>query len=254
MAERNRDPKESYKETLERLHVELVKMQRHVIERGTKLLLLLEGRDAAGKDGVIKRVVRHMSPRDTRVFAPGKPSDRDAGSWYFQRFVGHLPMEGEIVLFNRSWYNRAGVERVMGFCSPGQVRRFLRQAPLFEELLVDAGIVLVKLYLDISREVQGERLEKRRHDPLKHWKISPVDERAVELWDDYTRARDEMLRRTHTEHAPWTVVRADQKRPARLDVIRFVLAHVDYADRDRSLGEPDPSRLFRFDEARELAP
>jgi polyphosphate kinase 2 len=249
MAPKKRKDEPGYDETLHLLHVQLVKLQRHVIASGMKVLLLLEGRDAAGKDGVIKRIIRHLSPRETRVFAPTKPSDRDAGTWYFQRFVPHLPMDGEIVIFNRSWYNRAGVERVMGFCTEEQVARFMRQAPTFERLLVEAGVVLVKLYLDITREEQAKRLDKRRHDPLKQWKISAVDARAIELWDAYSDARDEMLRRTHSEHAPWTIVNASEKRPARLELIRFVLSRIDYPERDDALVRYDPARVFGFEES-----
>ncbi len=212
------------------------------------MLLLLEGRDAAGKDGAIKRITRHMSPRETRVFAPSKPNEREETTWYFQRFVPHLPAAGELVLFNRSWYNRAGVERVMGFATDEQVERFLVQVPKFEELLVGSGITLVKLYLDISRQVQVERLDDRRGDPLKQWKISPVDQRAIELWDAYTEARDVMLERTHSEHAPWTIVDADDKRAARLEIIRFVLATIDYPDRDDELARHDRDVVFPYDE------
>ena len=244
----SRTKEDSYKEALYRLHVELVKLQRHVIEAGEKVLLLLEGRDAAGKDGAIKRITRHMSPRETRVYAPAKPNEREETTWYFQRFVPHLPAAGELVLFNRSWYNRAGVERVMGFATDEQVERFLVQVPKFEELLVESGITLVKLYLDISRQVQVERLDDRRRDPLKQWKISPVDQRAVELWDPYTEARDVMLERTHSEHAPWTIVDADDKRAARLEIIRSVLATIDYPGRDDELARYDRDVVFPYDE------
>jgi polyphosphate kinase len=190
--------------------------------------VVFEGRDAAGKDGTIRRIVEHLSPRETRVVALGKPTERDRSSWYFQRWVQHLPAADELVLFNRSWYNRAGVERVMGFAEEGEVEQFLDAAPVFERLLVRSGIGLFKYYLDISREEQARRLEARRIDPLKQWKISPIDAVALERYDDYTEARDAMLERTHTRETPWTIVRADDKKSARLALIRDFLARLDY--------------------------
>jgi polyphosphate kinase 2 len=238
--------KNEYEEALYRLHVELVKLQRHVIDAGGRVLVVLEGRDAAGKDGAIKTITRHMSPRETRVFAPAKPSDRERGSWYFQRFVPHLPAAGEIVIFNRSWYNRAGVERVMGFCTPEEVEGFLDQAPVFDRLLVEAGIHLIKVYLDVSRAEQERRLAERVTDPLKQWKLSPIDQRACELWGDYTVARDEMLARTHVRHAPWVLVRADRKKRARLELMRHLLASVAYPGREEGLLTIDRRILFPF--------
>ena len=241
---------EDYREALQGLHIELVKLQRHVIASGLRVLLLFEGRDAAGKDGTVKRIVRHMSPRETRVFAPSKPTERERASWYFQRFLPHLPADGEIVIFNRSWYNRAGVEPVMGFCTQEECEAFLGEVLSLEHLLARGGIHLRKIYLDLSREEQAERLEDRRRDPLKQWKISPVDERAAELWEAYSAARDRMFRRTHDGTLPWTVVCADHKRTARIHVIRHLLASFDYPDRRSELLQVDPAVVFRFDEQR----
>lgn len=245
-----------YKQTLQHLQVELVKFQRHLIRYDHRILVLFEGRDAAGKDGVIKRITAHLSPRETRVVALGKPSDRDRQSWYFQRFVPHLPVDQEMVLFNRSWYNRAGVERVMGFCSENEYQAFFEDVVPFEQLLVRSGVQILKYYLDISKEEQAKRLEERRRDPLKQWKTSPIDAVALEHWDDYSAARDEMLTRTRSEAAPWHVVRADRKKSARLNVIRHLLSKVDCPDRDEHLAMPDPDVVFEFgpDPSGRLAP
>lgn len=229
------------------LQVELVKLQRHIITHGDRILVIFEGRDAAGKDGTIKRIVQHLSPRETRVVALGKPSDRDRRSWYFQRFVPYLPAAEEMVLLNRSWYNRAGVERVMGFCTEAEYDEFLDTVPHFEQMLVQGGLRLVKYYLDISRAEQARRLEDRRIDPLKQWKVSPVDDEALTLWDAYSQARNAMLARTHTQAAPWIVVRADDKRQARLNVIRDLLSRLHYDGRDEQKVLPDPSIVFPFD-------
>jgi polyphosphate kinase 2 len=235
-----------YDKTLHHLQVELVKLQRHVIAKGQKILVILEGRDGAGKDGTIKRITEHLSPRDIRVVALPKPSDVEATQWYFQRYIAHLPAAGEIVIFNRSWYNRAGVERVMGFCSDHDYEEFLRTAPVFEQMLADAGITIIKYYLDIDRTEQKHRLEARREDPLKQWKISPIDEKALKHFDDYTAARDKMLRTTHNAAAPWTVVRADDKKAARLAIIADLITRVDY--HDAKPHETDKKVLCRFDE------
>ena len=238
--------KDHDKATLKAVQIELVKLQRHVIEAGQKVLVILEGRDAAGKDGTIKRIVQHLSPRETRVVALGPPSDRDRKAWYFQRYVEHLPVAGEIVLFNRSWYNRAGVEYVMKFCSAEEYGMFLKTAPSFEELLVHCGITLVKYYLDISKDVQKKRLKHRHDDPLSQWKMSPVDRAAVKRWDDYTEARNEMLARTHSMFAPWTIIRADNKPAARIGLIRDLLTRSDFEGKDRKADLPDPEIVFRF--------
>ena len=239
--------KKEYARELRRLQIELVKLHRHVIAGGRKVLVILEGRDTAGKDGTIKRIAAHLSPREVRVVAPGKPSGREESEWYFQRFVGSLPAAQEIVLFNRSWYNRAGVEYVMKFCTRAQREAFLEDAPRFERMLVQSGIALLKYYLDISRPEQARRLRERRHDPLKQWKISPVDEAAQQHWRDYSRARDAMLLRTHHRDAPWVVVRADDKQQARLNVIRDLLARVPAPQVKRKHTRPDPRVARQFD-------
>ena len=241
--------KKAYKRTLRQLQIELVKLQRHFIGCNDKILVLLEGRDAAGKDGTIKRIVAHLSPRETRVVALGKPSDRDRGAWYFQRYVPHLPVAGEFVLFNRSWYNRAGVERVMGFCTRKEYEEFMETVGSFELMLVRSGVKLLKYYLDIPKREQRRRLKDRGRNPLTQWKVSPIDAKALGYWKDYTKARDEMLRRTHTPFAPWHVVRAGDKRAARLNVIRDVLNRLHYDGKDSQLIVPDTGIVFEFDEA-----
>ena len=237
-----------YKKELIELQIELVKLQRHIIKHDLQILILFEGRDAAGKDGTIKRITEHLSPRETRVVALGKPSDRDRSSWYFQRYVAHLPSTQEMVLFNRSWYNRAGVEKVMGYCTDAEYENFMNAVLPFEHLLVKSGIQLQKYYLDISKDEQKERLEDRREDPLKTWKISPIDAVAIEHWDDYSSARNQMLIRTHNDITPWHVVRADDKKQARLNVIRHLMANVDCPDKDEHKARPDPDVVFEFDE------
>jgi polyphosphate kinase 2 len=244
--------RKKYAHELRRLQIELVKLHRHVIAAGRKVLVILEGRDAAGKDGTIKRIAAHLSPREVRVVAPGKPSDREQSEWYFQRFVGHLPAAQEIVLFNRSWYNRAGVEYVMKFCTRAQHEQFLEAAPGFERMLVHSGIAVLKYYLDIGRQEQARRLRARRRDPLKQWKISPVDEAAQRHWRDYSRARDSMLLRTHHADAPWIVIRADDKHQARLNVIRDILARLPAPHVKPKHARPDP-RVAREFEARLLS-
>ena len=239
--------KKAYKDELYRLQVELVKLQRDIIARKRKLLVILEGRDAAGKDGTAKRIVEHLSPRETRVVALGKPSDRQQTEWYFQRFAEHLPAAQELVIFNRSWYNRAGVERVMGFCTEDDYERFICAVPHFEEMLVDSGIVLIKYYLDISKAEQRTRLADRRKDPLKQWKISPVDNVALKHWQAYSDARDEMLIRTGTPHAPWHVVNANDKRTARIHLIRDLLSRIDYRGKPKDGIHADPRIVTPFD-------
>ena len=236
--------KKGYGRELRRLQIELVKLHRHVIASGLKVLVILEGRDTAGKDGTIKRIAEHLSPREVRIVAPGKPSDREESEWYFQRFAPHLPAAQEIVLFNRSWYNRAGVEYVMKFCTRKQHEAFLEAAPGFERMLVRSGMFVLKYYLDISRAEQARRLRERRCDPLKQWKISPVDEAAQAHWRDYSRARDSMLIRTHQDEAPWIVVRADDKHQTRLNVIRDMLSRIPSPEVKRKNARPD-SRVAR---------
>jgi len=241
---------DSYHRELRDLQIELVKFQRHLIKHEERIVVLLEGRDAAGKDGIIKRIAEHLSPRDTRVVALPAPSSREKSEWYVKRYVAHLPTAAEFVLFNRSWYNRAGVERVMRFCSEAAVETFFEDAPVFERMLVNSGIRLFKYYLDIDRDEQKERLKERRHDPLSQWKLSPIDQAAVRQWRDYTRARDDMLCRTHTPHAPWHVVCANDKHEARLNLIRHLLAQLQYRGKHRRLSEYDPAIVFVFHESR----
>lgn len=239
--------KQAYKEELYRLQVELVKLQHDIIARKRKLVVILEGRDAAGKDGTAKRIVEHLSPRETRVVALGKPSDRQQTEWYFQRFAEHLPAAQELVIFNRSWYNRAGVERVMGFCTEDDYERFVAAVPHFEQMLVDSGIVLIKYYLDISKAEQRTRLADRRKNPLKQWKISPVDNVALKHWQAYSDARDEMLTRTSTLHAPWHVVTANDKRLTRIHLIRDLLSRIDYRGKPKDGIHADPRVVMPFD-------
>ncbi|WP_298125084.1 polyphosphate kinase 2 [Brevundimonas sp.] len=214
---------DDYDAELERLQILVVDAQHEMIEAGRRAVIVFEGRDAAGKDGAIKRLTEFMAPRQTRVVALPKPSERDLSQWYFQRYVAHLPAAGETVLFNRSWYNRAGVEPVMGFCTAEQHEKFLVDAPLFERALVDDGIILIKLWMDISRKEQAARLAARVEDPLKRFKVSPLDAEAQVRWEAYSAARDRMLATTHTIAAPWTVIKTDRKKVARLNVIRLVL-------------------------------
>ncbi len=245
--------RKGYKKSLRTLQVELVKLQRHLIKFDQKILLLFEGRDAAGKDGVIKRITQHLSPRETRIVALGKPSDRDQAAWYFQRYVSHLPVAPELALFNRSWYNRAGVEIVMGFCTDSEYRMFLSQVVPFEQLLVASGIQLFKYYLDISKDEQVRRLTARREDPLTQWKSSPIDDVAVKHWDDYSKARDRMLSATHSEVAPWIIVQADDKRQARLNIIRHLMSRVECPDKDEHAATPDPGIIDGYRESSRLS-
>ena len=238
-----------YEKELATLQRALVETQQAAVTSGERIVLVLEGRDGAGKDGTIKRIVEHLSIRDTRVVALPKPSDRERTQWYFQRYVAHLPGAGELVIFNRSWYNRGGVEVVMGFSTPPEQAEFLRDAPDFERMLVESGIKLVKVWLDISKDEQEARLAARRIDPLKALKVSDLDAVAQSKWDDYTAARDTMLARTHTPLAPWFCVRADKKKPARLAIIRHLLRHVAPADVARAVKAPDPDLLFAFEVA-----
>ena len=214
---------DDYQAELERLQLKLVEAQAWAIDKGVRTLMLFEGRDAAGKDGSITRLTEYMSPRQTRVIALPKPGERESSQWYFQRYVPHLPAAGETVIFNRSWYNRGGVEPVMGFCTPAQHEQFLKDAPRFERMLTDSGILLIKFWFDISKAEQAERLAERVADPLKRFKVSALDAEAQTRWDAYSAARDRMLAETHSAHAPWTIVATDHKKTARLNVIRQVL-------------------------------
>jgi polyphosphate kinase 2 len=241
--------KEAYKQSLRLLQMELVKLQRHFIKCNDKILIIFEGRDASGKDGAIKRIIEHLSPRETRVVALGKPSDRDRTSWYFERYVAQLPAAQECVLFNRSWYNRAGVERVMGFCTKAELEEFLGSVSSFEAMLVRSGVTLLKYYLDINKAEQQKRLKARESDPLKQWKISPIDNQALKNWKAYSHARDEMLVRSHSAIAPWTMVRANHKHLARLNIIRDLLGRLHYTHKDPRLMRPDPRVVFAYDPA-----
>lgn len=226
--------RKTYGAQLEILSLELVKLQAHQQETGERIVILFEGRDAAGKGGTINAFRSYLNARHARVVALSKPTDRERGEWYFQRYIRHLPSEGEMVMFDRSWYNRAGVEPVMGFCTPEQQSAFLAQAPQVERLLVDDNIKFFKIWLNVGQEMQMKRFHDRRHNPLKSWKLSPIDIKALGLWDAYTEARNAMLAATHSDHAPWTIVRSNDKRRARLNAIRSVLMFVDYAGKDEA--------------------
>lgn len=236
-----------YERLLLELQLELVKLQAHMRAEDLRIAIVFEGRDAAGKDGTIKRITMHMSPRAVRSVALPKPSDRDRASWYFQRYVPHLPAAGEMTLFNRSWYNRAGVEPVMGFCTADEHQAFLESAPEFEAMLRQGDIKLLKYWLDIERGEQEERLMERRTDPLKGWKVSSIDQAAIDKFDDYTARRDEMLQRTSRAHAPWTIARANRKRTARIEIIRDILARFDYPGKIKELCQPNRNVVFQFD-------
>ena len=235
---------DEFETTLTRLQIELVKLQQWAIAKGERILILFEGRDAAGKGSAIGAFRQYMSPRRTRVIALDKPSETERGQWYFQRYVPHLPSAGDAVLFDRSWYNRAGVERVMNFCTPEQTELFLKEVPRFEDMLVDEGIRLIKFYIEIGREMQLKRFHERRHDPLKVWKISSIDHAAIQKYDDYTAARDRMLEMTHRDNAPWTVGLGNDKKRLKLNALRHLLGLFDYAGKDRkAIGEIDEKVL-----------
>lgn len=229
---RNRMLRRSYEQQKYKLQVELLKLQAWVKETGSRVVILFEGRDAAGKGGAIKRFMEHLNPRGARVVALEKPSQPERGQWYFQRYVQHLPTYGEIVLFDRSWYNRAGVEHVMGFCSDGEYTEFMRQAPEFERMLANSGIRLFKFWFSVSREEQKKRFKERKNHPLKQWKLSPVDLASLDKWDEYTQAKEAMFFHTDTAEAPWIVIKSDCKKRARLNAMRYVLNHIDYKDKD----------------------
>ncbi len=237
-----------YKAQLVNLQAHLVRWQQWTMEKGEKSLIIFEGRDGAGKDGAIKRIVEHLAPRNTRVIALPKPSDRQRTEWYFQRYVRHLPAASELVLFNRSWYNRAGVEVVMDFSTPREQEDFLRDAPVFERMLVETDIRIVKFWLDISKKEQAARLDDRRKDPLKTLKVSDLDEVAQKKWKAYSAARDVMLTRTHSAFAPWTCVHTDHKKQARLATIQHILHTLAPAHIRKDVAAPDPKVLYAFDE------
>ncbi|MFA9373381.1 MAG: polyphosphate kinase 2 [Poseidonibacter sp.] len=221
----------AYEKELTVLQIELLKFQNYVKEQGLKVLLIFEGRDAAGKGGTIKRITEHLNPRGARVVALEKPSDIERTQWYFQRYTKHLPSAGEIVLFDRSWYNRAGVEPVMGFCTTEEHHEFLKEVPEFEKMLVKSGIILMKFYFSVSKKEQARRFSKRETDPLKQYKLSPVDKESQLLWDKYTIAKFSMLMASNTDHAPWTIIKSDDKKKARINCIKYILSHVEYTDK-----------------------
>jgi len=232
----------AYEYELRRLQVELMKLQQSMKSDGTRLLMIFEGRDAAGKGGTIKRFIAHLNPRNTRVVALMKPNETEHTQWYFQRYISHLPSAGEIVFFDRSWYNRAMVEPVMGFCTDEQNKRFLKDVPLLEELIVKDGIKLFKFYFSVSKDVQRERFESRREDPLKQYKLSPVDNLAQEYWDHYSLRKFQMLQETNRTMAPWTIIRSDNKKMARINCIKYVLSQLDYEgklDEDELIPDPE---------------
>ena len=239
----DRMKRKEYEPLLRDLQIELLKLQLWALKRGKRIVVVFEGRDGAGKGGTILRITQHLNPRTARKVALTKPSDVERGEWYFQRYVEHLPTAGEIVLFDRSWYNRAGVERVMGFCTDVEYLDFMRSVPQFESMLVSAGTNLLKFWLDISSNEQKRRLASRKKDPLKHWKLSPMDDFAQEKWDDYTTAKREMFRRTHLPHSPWTVVKSDDKKLARINCIRALLNHFDYDKKDKTVARPPESNV-----------
>lgn len=217
-----------YEQELKQLQIELLKLQNHVKDKGLKVLVIFEGRDAAGKGGTIKRITEHLNPRGARIVALDKPSDVEKTQWYFQRYVTYLPSAGEIVFFDRSWYNRAGVEPVMGFCTKAEHKEFLDHVAEFERMLVNSGIILFKFYFSVSKKEQARRFKERKTDPLKQFKLSPVDAASQELWDKYTQAKYEMLRASHTGIAPWVIVRSDNKKKARLNCIKHILTSIEY--------------------------
>ncbi|HBQ36381.1 MAG TPA: polyphosphate kinase 2, partial [Rhodobacteraceae bacterium] len=219
----------------------LLKLQKWGTETGQKFVMLFEGRDAAGKGGTIKRFMEHLNPREARVVALNKPTDTERGQWYYQRYIQNLPTKGEMVFYDRSWYNRAGVERVMGFCSPPEYLEFMRQTPEFERMMVRSGIRLYKYWFSVTQDEQKRRFDSRQGDPLKRWKLSPVDIASLSKWDDYTEAKEAMFFYTDTADAPWTIIKSDDKKRARINTMKHFLASVDYPDKDTEIvGEPDP--------------
>ena len=238
---KNRLSRKTYEKQKYHLQVELLKLQAWVKETGQRLVIFFEGRDAAGKGGAIKRFMEHLNPRGARVVALEKPTDLEKGQWYFQRYIQHLPSAGEIVLFDRSWYNRAGVERVMGFCSNEDYQAFMRQAPELERDLVNSGIHLIKFWFSVSRKEQRRRFKERELHPLKQWKLSPIDLASLDKWDDYTKAKEAMFFHTDTSESPWIVIKSDCKKRARLNAMRYVLNKLDYKGKDnRNIGNTDP--------------
>ncbi|NER64290.1 polyphosphate kinase 2 [Pseudomonas sp. MAFF212427] len=243
---RHRMRRAEYEKAKHELQIELLKVQNWVKATGQRIVVLFEGRDAAGKGGTIKRFMEHLNPRGARIVALEKPSDQEKGQWYFQRYIQHLPTAGEMVFFDRSWYNRAGVERVMDFCTPMQYLEFMRQTPDLERMLCNSGILLFKFWFSVNREEQLRRFISRRDDPLKHWKLSPIDIKSLDKWDEYTAAKEAMYFHTDTADAPWTVIKSDDKKRARLNCIRHFLHSLDYPDKDHKVAHrPDPMLVGR---------
>lgn len=233
--------RKKYQKQLKALQLELGKVQAWLQKTGERVVIVFEGRDAAGKGGTINAFRQYLNPRHTRVVALSKPSDTEQGQWYFQRYINHLPTSGEMVMFDRSWYNRAGVEPVMGFCTPTQHKHFLKEVPQFEKMIVSEGIHFFKFWLNVGQEMQLERFHDRRQNPLKAWKLSPIDIKALNKWDDYTKVRDEMFAASHNETSPWTIIRSNDKKRARLNAIRHFLNSLKYTDKNQdAIGEIDP--------------
>lgn len=233
--------KKEYEATKAQLQAELLKLQKWVHETGQKFVLLFEGRDAAGKGGTIKRFMEHLNPREARVVALNKPTDTERGQWFYQRYIQQLPTSGEMVFYDRSWYNRAGVERVMGFCSPSEYLEFMRQTPDIERMMVRSGIRLYKYWFSVTQVEQKRRFESRKDDPLKRWKLSPVDLASLSKWDDYTEAKEAMFFYTDTADAPWTIIKSNDKKRARINTMKHFLSTIEYPDKDYDIvGQPDP--------------
>ena len=246
----DRIKKRDYEKTKAKLQVELLKVQRWVKESSKKVVIIFEGRDAAGKGGTIKRFMEHLNPRGARVVALEKPTIAEQGQWYFQRYIDHLPSSGDMVMFDRSWYNRAGVERVMGFCEPTAYLEFMRQCPEIERMLVRDGVLFYKYWFSVTQEEQRKRFESRKRDPLKQWKLSPIDQASIDKWDDYTEAKEAMFFYTDTADAPWTIIKSDDKKRARLNCMRHFLSTLDYDGKDHAtVGEPDPFIVTSSDHA-----
>jgi len=242
--------KGDYEKEKAELQVELLKVQKWVKETGKKIVILFEGRDAAGKGGAIKRFMEHLNPRGARVVALEKPTVAEQTQWYFQRYIKHLPSAGEMVLLDRSWYNRAGVERVMGFCDPAAYLEFMRQCPEIERMLVRSGVILFKYWFSVTQEEQRRRFESRKIDPLKQWKLSPIDQASIDKWDDYTEAKEAMFFYTDTADAPWTLIKSDDKKRARLNCMRHFLSSLNYEDKDEEMvGQSDPFIVTSSDHA-----
>ncbi|MES2905429.1 MAG: polyphosphate kinase 2 [Pseudomonadota bacterium] len=237
--------RKKYEKELEELQIELLKLQNWVQAKKQRIVIVFEGRDASGKGGAIKSIMQHLNPRHARVTALSKPTETEQGEWYYQRYIAELPTAGDILLFDRSWYNRAGVERVMGFCTQEQVKKFLAETPAFENMLARDGILLFKFWLSIGRETQMKRFHARRHDPLKMWKLTEIDLAAISKWDDYTAAEKDIFKNTHTKLAPWTIVRANDKRRTRLNVIRHILSSIDYDKKSSKIvAQADPKIIL----------